>query len=266
MEIANWSNLPSTKMDYKIVTLNLCLGLPNKKNLVKEIIINEKIDILCLQETKLQINLDHNLLSFPGASFESENNDICSRVGVYINSNIIFTRRIDLEGHNSHLIILDIEGYKKLRIINIYRPFNPQNAMAPKEFFVYQMELIRIASTNNTIVQGDFNLNLNKKGLHNYSFGSYFVCLDNVIEQTNMVQLVDFTTWSRKVNGVVRESVLDHVYASDPTLLTNLSSLRPVFGDHCLVHFKYTAGRPLVKTTIKRNWMHYDKEQLIVNL
>ena len=38
-------------MDYKIATLSLCLGLSNKKNLVKEIIINEKIDILCLQET-----------------------------------------------------------------------------------------------------------------------------------------------------------------------------------------------------------------------
>ncbi len=64
-----------------------------------------------------------------------------------------------------------------------------------------------------------------------------------------MVQLVDFTTWSRHVNGVVRESTLDHVYASDPTLLTNLSDLKPIFGNHCMVHFKYTAGRSVVKTT-----------------
>jgi exonuclease III len=145
-------------MDYKIATLNLCLGLPNKKKVVKEIIINEKINILCLQETELQIHLDHNLLSFLGANYESKNNNICSRVGVYINFNINYTRQINLEGHNSHLVIMDIEGHKKLRIINIYRPFNPQNAIPPKEFFVHQMELIRIASTNKTIVLGDFNL------------------------------------------------------------------------------------------------------------
>jgi exonuclease III len=100
-------------MDYKIVTLNLCLGLQNKKNLVKEIFINEKIDILCLQETELQINLDHNQLSFPGACYESEINDLCSMVGVYINSNINYTHRFDLEGRNSHLVIMDIEGHKK---------------------------------------------------------------------------------------------------------------------------------------------------------
>ena len=69
-ERANWSELPTTKMSYNIATLNLCLGLPNKKNLVKEIIINEKIDILCLQETELRINFDHNLLSFPGVNYE----------------------------------------------------------------------------------------------------------------------------------------------------------------------------------------------------
>jgi hypothetical protein len=146
---------------------------------------------------------------------------------------------------------LDIEGHKKL------------NTTPPKEFFVYQMELIRIASNNNTVVLGDFNLDLNKKGLQNYPFASYFECLDNAFERINVVQLVDFTTWSRQVSGVVRVSVLDHVYASDPTLLTNLSGIKPIFGDHCMVQFKYAAGRPVVKTTIKINWMRYEKELLL---
>ena len=37
-----------------------------KKNLVKETILYEKIDILCLQETEINKNLNHDLLSFPG--------------------------------------------------------------------------------------------------------------------------------------------------------------------------------------------------------
>ena len=69
-------------MVVKIATLNLCLGLQNKKSLVKQIILQEKIDILCLQETELNINLNQNLLSFPGYCYESENNPVLSRVGV----------------------------------------------------------------------------------------------------------------------------------------------------------------------------------------
>ena len=53
-------------MQTKIGSLNLCLGLSNKKDLIKNIIKDEKIDILCLQETELEINFDHNLMSFSG--------------------------------------------------------------------------------------------------------------------------------------------------------------------------------------------------------
>ena len=59
------------KMEFKIATINLCLGLQNKKNLIKETILNEKINLLCMQETELNQNLDHNLLLFPGFSIET---------------------------------------------------------------------------------------------------------------------------------------------------------------------------------------------------
>ena len=36
-----------------LATLNLCLGLQSKKNLVKEMISHENIDILFMQETEL---------------------------------------------------------------------------------------------------------------------------------------------------------------------------------------------------------------------
>ena len=95
-------------MEIKIATLNLCLGLQNKKPLIKQILIQEKIDILCLQETELNKNLDHNLLSFPGFCYESETNDIISRVGIYIKNDINFVRKTELEGINQHIIVIDI--------------------------------------------------------------------------------------------------------------------------------------------------------------
>ena len=49
-------------------------GNLNWVNLIKETILPEKIDILCMQETEINKNLDHNLLSFPGFTIETENN------------------------------------------------------------------------------------------------------------------------------------------------------------------------------------------------
>ena len=151
-------------MVIKIATLNLCLGLSNKKTLIKQITLEEKIDVLCLQETDLAANLDSNLLSFPGYCYESEVNTYRARVGIYVNARINFVRRTDLEGTNSHLIIIDIKGLQDVRIINIYRCFNPVN-QTPREFFRYQLGLIKIAYNTNCILMGDMNLDWGKKWL-----------------------------------------------------------------------------------------------------
>ena len=45
-------------MDIKIGTLNLSQGLQLKNNIVKETIMFNKIDILCMQETEINPNLD----------------------------------------------------------------------------------------------------------------------------------------------------------------------------------------------------------------
>ena len=58
----------------KIATLNLCLGLRNKKDEIKRIIEHNNIDIMCLQETELPGDYPIDLLSFKGYNYESENN------------------------------------------------------------------------------------------------------------------------------------------------------------------------------------------------
>ena len=107
-------------MPIKIATLNLCLGLQFKKNLVKEFILNEKIDILCMQETEIKNNIALPNLTIPGFDIEIEHNVKCSRVGIYIKSGLNYIRRTELEGRNSHVIIVDIIGKKNYCIINIY--------------------------------------------------------------------------------------------------------------------------------------------------
>ena len=46
-EKATTSALNNPRMQFKIATINLCLGLNSKKNLIKETTLYEKIDLLC---------------------------------------------------------------------------------------------------------------------------------------------------------------------------------------------------------------------------
>ena len=48
---------------------NSGLGLNNKKDKVKRLITENKIDILCLKETELESNYPTNILSFKGFNF-----------------------------------------------------------------------------------------------------------------------------------------------------------------------------------------------------
>ena len=99
-------------MPIKIATLNLCLGLKNKKQSVKNIITSENIDILCLQEIELEKDYNSEMLTLPGYDLEIEKNDVKSRTGIYVSQRIPYKRRKDLEGLNSHIVIIDIEGKK----------------------------------------------------------------------------------------------------------------------------------------------------------
>ena len=60
----------------KIATLNLCLGIRNKKDEVKRLITENRIDILCMQETELPFDYLFELLTFSGFKYENEINDV----------------------------------------------------------------------------------------------------------------------------------------------------------------------------------------------
>ena len=55
-------------------TLNLCLGLKFKKDLVKGLLTENEIDILAMQETEIENGLDEKLLNIPGYNLEMEKN------------------------------------------------------------------------------------------------------------------------------------------------------------------------------------------------
>ena len=101
-----------------------------------------------MQETEIRKDIDQNVLKISGYNLEIEKNSTKSRVGIYVSNAISYVRRTDLEGTDSNIIIIDLEGKIKTRIINVYRSFAPSTGMSQRENFKYQLSLIKKAFSN----------------------------------------------------------------------------------------------------------------------
>ena len=256
----------------KISTWNICLGLKSKKNYVKEKILEEKIDICCIQECDIDANYPVNALSFSGYNIEVETNTKKARCCTYIKNDIIYIRRRDLEGEDNNLVILETGMHDKKFIVNLYRSFSPQNGVTPNERFTMQLECIKRMAQNNInhsiMLMGDFNLNYNLIHNNNYNYKLLFEKLIELTTELSLEQIVNSSTWSRSINGNIKESILDHFYIKDVTRVVNLSLLDPEIGDHKLIvcTINMNSINPPPTTVIKRCWKTYNKDKLNAGL
>ena len=143
------------KSNFSIATWNVCLGIANKKDSVTETLNHEGISVCCIQETDQGFPI--GVLNCNNYILELEMNDYKMRTGIYLNKNVNYKRRRDLERKNVHIVIIDIIGHKNCRIISVYRSFRPTD-MSPKELFDLQLEILANSVCNNCYILGDFNL------------------------------------------------------------------------------------------------------------
>ena len=254
----------------KLSTWNLCLGLKNKKDYVVEMLRKEKIDICCMQEVELDKNFPIKNLQTRDYNFEAEVNTTKSRTGIYIRTNVCYVRRCDLEGSNNGLLIIDFNSTKNYRLINLYRTFNPQNGRTQFENFEAQLSIINNSIVENPqkniIIVGDFNLDDAKRYSLNYQNHAMFNALLEAFDPHGLHQLINFPTWERLVNNILKYSTLDHVYVKDCTLVSELKSVQTEIGDHLLITFTLKGHTPEPKITMKRSWLSYSKEALLNEL
>ena len=203
----------------KIATWNLCLGLQHKKDYVKSLLEEYNIAILNLQETEIPPGLNSKILEIPNYTLETEKSLSKRRVATYINKNIRYRRRFDLENEGEHMLVIDILGPPQTRIINLYRPFNPKQ-MPEMTFFCNQITKLDELITTSTIILGDFNLDLNKEYSGNYPKKAYLTMMKNVLGHHGLAQLVTEDTWSRTVNGIKLSSRIDHMYTTMKNRIT----------------------------------------------
>ena len=62
---------------------------------------------------------------------------------------------------------------------------------------------------------------------------------------------------SRIVNNVLRESILDHIYVNDPTVVSGVHSIKPCVGDHLVISATLRLGKEVSDHTI-RTYQHRD--------
>jgi hypothetical protein len=86
--------------------------------------------------------------------------------------------------------------------------------------------------------------------------------MNEKLNHVNCSQLVTFNTWSRIVNGVLRESVIDHVYVNNPIDIENLHKVDPICGDHSMIVFTIKSNKQKPTHTLRRDWKNYDKSKL----
>jgi hypothetical protein len=163
---------------------------------------------------------------------------------------------------DSHLVIVDVVGTKQLRIINVYRCFNPQDGSTAREKFISQLLLIKSAFIPGTIIMGDFNLDANKQFQANYTHKVLFEDLESHFSELGLIQLVEFDTWSRTVENTKRSSLLDHIYTDDPTRIKSIYPITPIFGDHLMVVSSVIGSKGNLVNILRRDWRKYSPNLL----
>ena len=250
----------------RIATWNVCLGVKGKKEYIKTVINREEIDICCIQECDIKPDYPINALTFSNYNIEVEQNDTKARCCTYVKNSINHKRRLDLEGENNNVVIIEVGDSKKFLVINIYRSFSTQHGVTLMDKFTTQLDLIRKSSEKNPnyqlIVLGDFNLNYAKIHNSDYNYKTYFDKLNEVVQSLNLSQIVRDITWSRVVNGSIKESILDHIYIKDVTQVEGLAVTSPEVGDHKLIKFGIASTRHIPKTMMRRSWRSYSKDSL----
>ena len=114
----------------------LCLGLKHTKLEIEQLLQENNIDVMCKQETDVEFGFEIKQLAINGFKLELENNSEKSRTGFYIRNSVNYKRRMELEGTDLNLSIVDIYSEKQpQRITKIYRSFNSQGGVSPREKF-----------------------------------------------------------------------------------------------------------------------------------
>ena len=142
--------------------------------------------------------------------------------------------------------------------------------MTPDVFFAEQLRILKKALCSSCYIMGDFTLDARMNHRMDYNRKVPLKLLNDFALENHLIQIVNFNTWSRNINGIRKESLLDHVYVNNSATVNNVNFINPTFGDHVLVMLEINlkvAEKPNFQ--LRRDWRCYSQSRQksrIVNL
>jgi exonuclease III len=259
-----------TDKPMKICTWNVCLGARCKISIIKELLVKNQIDILCLQEVEIMNEEDTDAYEMENYSLEIEtvSTPFKKRTLMYIHNTVAYQRMLDVEDSDSHVIAMFLPK-QDICIASVYRTYQLTTKLDHHSAFVDQIGVIEelLHKGKKSVILGDFNLDHNRRGDPSYHHSRLYELWKETETRHQLLQLVDFPTWSRIDRGTLKTSVLDHVYTNNNGLIDTISELSVITSDHCPILVTLSSKiQTRARKTLIRNWRDYTKEKLVSTL
>ena len=249
----------------KICTWNVCLGAKSKIQLIKEQLMKEKIDILCIQEAEVKQDDDESDFAISGYAMEFEKARDVKRTIIYVSEAIEYKRLHNKEVEDSHIIVLEVSGNSNtLTLASIYRTFKLTRHQNHQSALTEQINILKeLSAADSLLILGDINLDASRKHDPSYNLHALYETWSEMENEMHLCQLVKEYTWARPHQGQLRKSILDHVYTNNITLVSDIKVLSVSIGDHCpVVVTMDNIVQKVEKYVNYRNWRGYSKEKL----
>ncbi len=159
----------------------------------------------------------------------------------------------ELEKDNNHINSLKLTK-QGVMLASLYRTYKLTVHQSHFLAFEEQISVIKNICNQNlkTIILGDFNLDQMRRNDRSYHHSGLYEIWKNFETEHTLLQLVTFTTWARVERGVLKTSLLDHIYTNDKNTIDTIRELTATIGDHSPVLATLTSKERREKRTIWR--------------
>ena len=219
-------NLGSSKRGLLICSLN-APSLRKHKDEIEVLMRENKIDILALNETKLDSKTEEEQVSIPGYTvLPCDRNSHGGGVAIYLRDTLNFEHRTDLKTDNFEMICIELKPRcsKPFILLAWYRPPN------------YETETLTEVNTlletlekeqKETLLIGDVNCN----DLDLVGKNKVLETLRNIYREYQLKQLIKNPTRST----LTSQTLIDHFATNKPKRIINFGVFTTGFSDHDLI-------------------------------
>ena len=256
-------------VDYERINVNLdginiahlnINGLRSKIDFLKIFLLQEKLDVICLNETKIDSTVSDGDIKIPG--YNSYRQDRTLHGGGtliyaadYLNSKK--SCRFSRKDHEAVWIEVKLKKVKPIFICSLYRPPSPRDIEQVEKCCAYLSSCAdNLPQNTEVIIMGDFNVDMSKRN-------TLSLFIKELCRSKNLTQHV--TTPTRVTNS---SSSLIDLAISNSKHIKECKVVDPGMSDHSLIYLRRDRVKisRSQKTITSRSYKNFDEEKFLEGL